>query len=382
MRSTPAALAALTVLFAASAHGQAVPKQMAWTAYDTGSSGFNMAVAIGQAFKNVHGADIRVLPGTNDIARLGPVRGGRAQMSMAGIGTYFAIEGIDEFGAKDWGPQRLRRIVASLADNTIALGTAADANIHALTDLKGKRIAWVVGAPALNRNLAAHLAFAGLTWNDVKKIEFSGYGASWKGMVSGEVDAAIASTISGQVRELESSPRGLRFPPAPHGDEAGWKRLQSVAPYYVKAVATQGAGGISKDKPMQGPNYPYPILVAYDTQATDLVYAVTKNIIELYPQYKDGAPGADGFELKRQALDWVIPYHEGAVRAFKEKGHWTDAAQRHNDMLVKRQDALAQAWGKMQDKKTLADADYAKAWMAARAETLKAAGFDPIWTDW
>ena len=45
---------AVVALFACgSAFAQAVPKEMAWTAYDTGSSGFNIAVAIGQQFKQV-----------------------------------------------------------------------------------------------------------------------------------------------------------------------------------------------------------------------------------------------------------------------------------------------------------------------------------------
>ncbi len=61
-RRTVAAGAALALLVSAPAFGQAVPKEMSWTAYDTGSSGFNIAVAIGQHFKNVLGTDVRVLP--------------------------------------------------------------------------------------------------------------------------------------------------------------------------------------------------------------------------------------------------------------------------------------------------------------------------------
>ena len=57
-------------------------------------------------------------------------------------------------------------------------------------DLKGKRVAWVKGAPALNVNVTAYLAYAGLTWDDVVKVEFGGFGHSWAGMVNGQVDAA------------------------------------------------------------------------------------------------------------------------------------------------------------------------------------------------
>ena len=48
--------------------------------------------------------------------------------------------------------------------------------------------------------------------------------------------------------------------------------------------------------------------------------------------------------MERQVFDWSGPYHEGAVRYFKEIGVWKPAHQRNNDMLIKRQKVLAQAW--------------------------------------
>ncbi len=86
----------------------------------------------------------------------------------------------------------------------------------------------VVGAPALNQNAFAVLAFGDLTRNDVKLVEFSSYGAMWKGMLNNEVDAAIASNISGQVREVEASPRGIVYPPTPAADKAGWDAAAQV----------------------------------------------------------------------------------------------------------------------------------------------------------
>ena len=192
LRATLAALAA-----GASAQSIKLPATLTVTAYDTGSSGFNIAVAVGKAMKDKHGTDVRVLPAGNDVARLAPLKGGRAQASYMGIGVYFAQEGVFEFAAKDWGPQPLRLIVASSACNAISLGVAKDTGVKEIKNLRGKRIGMVVGSPALNQNAFAVLAFGGLTRNDVKLVEFSSYGAMWKGILNNEVDAAIASSISG-----------------------------------------------------------------------------------------------------------------------------------------------------------------------------------------
>ena len=149
-----------------------------------------------------------------------------------GIGGYFAQESVFEFAVKEWGPQQLRLMLSATDCNAISLGVAKDTGVKEVKDLKGKRIGMVVGSPALNQNAFAVLAFGGLTRNDVKLVEFSSYGAMWKGMVNNEVDAAIASNISGQVKEVETSPRGIVFPPTPAADKDGWARLHKIGPYY------------------------------------------------------------------------------------------------------------------------------------------------------
>lgn len=356
-----------------------LPDTLTMTAYDTGTSGFNITVAVGKVFKEKYKSDLRVLPAGNDIARLAPVKGGRAQASAMGIGSYFASEGVFEFAVKEWGPQPLRLLLSAASCNGITLNVAKDTGVKEVKDLKGKRIGSVVGSPALNQNALAILAFGDLTAKDVKQVEFSSFGAMWKGMINNEVDAAVASTITGQVKELETSPRGVVMPQTPASDKAGWARLHRIGPYYYPQKVTCGAGGLSPSHPLELPSYPYPIFVAYASEKADLVYSISKSMIVDYAQYKDSAPGADGLEVTRQNLSWVLPYHEGAVKALKEAGVWTAEAQKHNDMLVKRQDTMAKAWADLNKANPPADKDaYAKAWMTARKAALEKAGLAPV----
>lgn len=361
------------------AQGIKLPNTLTITAYDTGTSGFNIAVAVGKVFKEKYQSDLRVLPAGNDIARLAPVKGGRAQASAMGIGVYFASEGVFEFAVKEWGPQPLRLLLSAASCNAITLNVAKDTGVKEVKDLKGKRIGIVVGSPALNQNAFAILAFANLTTKDVKLVEFSSFGAMWKGMINNEVDAAIASTITGQVRELETSPRGVVMPETPASDKAGWERLHKIGPYFYPHKTTCGAGGLSPSNPLELPAYPYPIFTAYAGEKADLVYSMTKSMIADYALYKDSAPGADGLELKRQILNWVLPYHEGAVKALKEAGAWTAEAQKHNDMLIKRQDTLGAAWAAFTKANPPTEKDaFVKAWMAARKTALEKAGLPPV----
>lgn len=357
-----------------------LPSTLAWTAYDVGSAGYNQSVAIGKAFKDAYGIDLRVLPGKNDVSRTVPLREGKVHFSATGVGaSYFAQEGMFDFGAREWGPQPVRLLLTSLSDANLTVGVAGDIGVETMADLEGKRVAWVAGAPALNQNVEAMLYFANLTWDDVEKVEFSGFGASWDGIINDQVDAAFAITTSGKAYQAESSPRGVVWPPLPHDDKEGWARLNESAPFFVPNMATVGAG-LSEGNPHEGAAYPYPILIAYADQDDDLVYNMTKAMIEQFDNYKDGAPGAAGWALERQQFDWVVPYHEGAIRYLEEIGVWKEEHQQKNDHLIERQNVLQEAWQTYTSGDAPEDEEaFYQGWLTARAAALEAAGFDPIW---
>jgi TRAP transporter TAXI family solute receptor len=373
-----AALAASMTV--ASAQEIKLPPTLTFTAYDTGTAGFNIAVAVGKMMKDKYGTDLRVLPAGNDVARLAPLRAGRAASSAMGSGTYFAQEGVFEFGAREWGPQPLQLVLSSVDCNAGSLGVARDTGVTEIKQLKGKRVGFVVGSPALNQNALAILAFGDLKQSDVKIVEFSSYGAMWKGLVNNDVDAAFATTITGPAKEAETSPRGIVWPPLPHSDKAGWARVQKVGSFFFPHVATCGAG-ISKEKPIELGNYPYPIFVVYGSQSADQVYAITKAMITGYDAYKDSAAGAGGLAAARQTKNWVVPVHPGAVKALKEAGAWSDDQEAHNNALFKRQAVLTAAWvdyGKSSPPSD--DKAFLEGWMKARAAALMKAdmpnGFD------
>lgn len=379
-------MAALGLAFGltAAAYGNDVklPTTIAWSAYDVGSAGYNQAVAIGNALKNKYGVNLRVLPGKNDVSRNLVLREKKVQFSATGVGgAYLAQEGVFEFGAKAWGPQPVRLLLLNQAEQYLAVAAAGDAGIKTIADLKGKRITWIVGAPALNQNITALLAFSGLTWDDVQKVEFGGYGAAWEGILNNQADAGFTSSVAGHLYKLENSPRGLSHPIVPHDDEEGWRRLWARAPYFVPVMATEGPG-LSKDNPVESAGYPYPILIAYQDQDEELVYNMTRAVVESYDLYKDGAPGAAGWGLDRQVFAWVVPWHEGAIRYFKEIGVWTAEHQAHNDRLVQRQEVLAKAWQALVAQHDGDDESFVKAWMQARAKALQEAGMEVVIDAW
>ena len=375
---TSASIAVMAFAFgSATAAEVKLPSNISWTAYGTTSSGYAQSVGLGKMLKEKYDADLRIIPGKNDVSRMAPLKAGQSPLCACGIASYFAQEGVLMFAAKDWGPMRLYSLFSNLGRNGQSIMAAADAGIKTAADLKGKRVTWVKGGDALNQNATAFLAFGGLTWNDVQKVEVPGWKQSADAVLNGQADATWGSTISSAYTQIAASPRGVYFPPLPPSDKAGWERAKAVAPWWTPTKVTAMVKGAKNDLPHEGSNYPYPLFVAVQGTPDDLAYGLTKAVMENYESFKESGPGMDGYQLSNQPLEYIFPYHPAAIQYYKEKGVWTAEHDKHNAALLKRQDVLAAAWKEMQGK-DVADDQFAAEWLKVRAAALKKAGMPVV----
>lgn len=362
-----------------SADNVELPSTLAMTAYGTGSAGYSQMVSIGNLLQNEYGTSVRILPGENDVSRMTPLRTGRVPLCACGIASYYGSEGVLMFADENWGPQPIRVITTSIASFGLGIAVAGDIGVESPEDLRGKRVSWIRGDDALNLGTEAYLAFGGLTWDDVEKVEFPGYGRAFEGIIADQTDTGFTVSVAPPPQQLAASPRGIVWPELDPADKEGWARLQKVAPYFQPHTVTSAAGDYSKDKPWVGASYPYPILVANASTDDALAKSLIRVFIEDYDKYKDAAPGNAGYRLDNQNMQWVIPFHDAVVDYYKEIGHWTDEMQAHQDMLVERQRILKETWDSYMANNPPSDEDaFGKGWMAARAKALEAAGMNPV----
>ncbi|MFC1887054.1 ABC transporter substrate-binding protein [Thermodesulfobacteriota bacterium] len=151
---------------------------MTWTSYDVGSSGYMMAGHVSTTLFEKHGIKIRIVPAGTDIPRVYPVRLRDAEVAFHGLGSYFMQEGIQEYAAPEWGPQPIRALYYAQHAG-LALAVRGDSDIKTCADLKGKRVS-SFPSYALTLISKGHLAFGGLTYDDVVKVVAPSYGGSVK----------------------------------------------------------------------------------------------------------------------------------------------------------------------------------------------------------
>ena len=324
----------------------ALPRVMVWTAYGTGAAGYAQAAALGGLLKFEEGSNIRILPGRNDVSRMIPLKTGRAGYCLCGIASYFGQEGIFLFNKPDWGPQPIRMVLASQGTQSFGLAAAAD------TDLQHP---------------------------SVRRVDTSGTNEAIEAIINGHADVMPMSTRTPLMERIAASPRGINWLDMPNEtpeEKAAWERAKNVIPYYLPQFETRGAG-VSEENPWHGGGYALPILVTNADRDADEIYALTRFVDEHYDNFKTLAPGAEGYELSRQVFDWVMPYHEGAVRYFREQGVWSDAYEAHNQRLLQRQQILQDAWQAQLAELPAGGELFQRSWMTRRSEALTQAGFDP-----
>lgn len=302
------------------AHAKQLPKVIACTSYGVGVAGHTVASGLGEAVTQRSPMSWRVEPYGTGIERLAPLKYKETEFTLiTSVTAYLASQGFDEFSAEGWGPQPLR-IACMGAVVKPGMYVRADSDIQTIADLKGKRLPDIKGNPTVMREIEAILAFAGLSWNDVRKIPVSGFGASMQAMLDGDVDAAMASIFSPKVKELASGPHGCRFLGMPAADEDGWKRVQAKLPAMFPATQAK-VPGLEEPVELFGITYS---LYCYPWVGEEVVYHTLKAISEGYDIFKGTHPWLKQFTLQNMVRNAnTLPFHPGSVRYFKEAGVWT-----------------------------------------------------------
>jgi TRAP transporter TAXI family solute receptor len=349
-----------------------LPKRMFWSCYDVGGTGYTQASAIADAMSRKFGVKIRLLPSGTSIGRLLPVINEKVDLGFLASEVWASVEGIDDFAVYEWGPQDLRVILAK--PNTFGIATTKTSGIKTLKDLKGRRLSYIPASSSISTKWDATLAFAGLTWNDVERVDFPSFGEAVKALKQGQSDAALVSASTTLLYELETTPKGLQWLEFPADDEEGWEQMLEVIPYFEPYSETVGAG-MSKEDPKELVGYRFPMITVRTDTPSDKVYAIIKAIDESFELFKDTTPVMPLWDIPIAGHGPTeAPFHEGAIKYLKEKGVWTQKDESWNNKYLKRMKLLQEAWDQVlleAENRKIKAKEFTGFWLERKKEILK-----------
>ena len=346
-----------------------LPQRLIFSCYDVGGSGYIQASAIADALGKKYGTKIRLIPSGTSIGRMIPVVNKRADMGFLADEVFFAAEGMFDFASEEWGPQDIRVILAK--PTSIGCATTKKSGIITAKDIRGKRVAFIPGADSLNVKMEGFLAFGGLTWNDVQRVDFPSFAAASRALIEGHADVSISNPPTAHMYELESSPMGLHWIEFPPEDKEGWARMTKVVPFLSPMVETIGPG-MSKDNPKRLPAYRYPQITVRADADPEFVYQFTKAMDEAYSLYLPAHAAMADYAVQKAGVPPAgAPYHEGAIRYLKEVGVWKAEYDEINKKGVEHIKALLELWDEAmveKEEKKIGSKQFPEMWMKKRAQ--------------
>jgi len=314
--STIAAIGA-AALFGGSAYA-AGPLGIATS--NPGSLYHNIGTAIAKA-ANSHGLNVTIQPATSPNQYLPAVGGGQFEFGIANLQEYeYALQGKAWF--KGHASPGLR-VVALLYPLKEAIFVRKDSTIKSVGDLKGKRMTdGFTAQHTIIPQLEAIYATAGLTRNDITKVQVPSVVAGANAFMAGQSDGFIFAQGAGKVREADAAVGGIRALPVPNTPEsvAAIKKHWPTG-YLVHMVPGKADPGVLEP----GWFIAYPMMIFTNKNVPDdvvekmasVIYESQKEMGEVFAPMK-------GFDPKADMVGTVTPaqYHPGAIAFYKKVGLW------------------------------------------------------------
>jgi hypothetical protein len=205
------------------------------------------------------------------------------------------------------------RMVAAIYPNYLHLVARKSANIHSLADLKGKRVS--VGAARSGNELNARvlLGAAGMSYADLKRVDYSAYTEAVVLMKDDQLDAALISAGLGvaAVRDLASS---IPIEIVPISPDIIAKTQGAFTPIEIPANTYKGQAA---DVPTAALNN---FLVTHSEVPENLVYEMVKQFYAHLPEIQGASLAARSIDRSKALVSRPIALHPGAARYFREAG--------------------------------------------------------------
>lgn len=241
------------------------------------------------------------------------LQAGRGEVAFTLGDTYSAAyTGNEEAGFKT--PLDKLRTIAAIYPNYIHFLASADSGIASLSDLKGKRVS--VGAPKSGTELNSRsiLKAAGLSYEDLGKVEYLGYSESVELIKNRQLDATLLSSGLGvaAVRDLATAIKMVVIPiPAEVVAKIG---DPSYSPGVIPANTYNGQTADVPTVAVQ--NY----LVTHAGVPTETVYKMTKAMFENLDAMVAAHAAAKAIDKATAGKGAPVPLHPGAEKYYKEAG--------------------------------------------------------------
>ena len=280
-----------------------------------GTSGvyYPLGVGLSKIYgEKIEGSKVQVQSTKASVENLNLIQSGKGEIAFVlGDSVKYGWEGNAEAGFQSK-LDNLRGI-AGIYPNYVHIVASKSSNINSIEDLKGKRVS--VGAPKSGTELQARaiLKAAGMSYEDLGKVEYLPFGQSVELIKNRQIDATVQSAGLGvaSIKDLANSVEVVIV-------EIPESIIEKLgAPYVSATIPANTYQGVAQDTKTAGiVNF----LITSQNVSDQTAYDMTKNLFENLPALVATHSAAKNINIDKALTGMPVPLHPGAERYYKEKG--------------------------------------------------------------
>lgn len=322
--------------FSSSVNGKDLPKLLTLGTMPVGTT-VNMAGSGIAVLVNKHTPmNVKVMPVANETVWIPMMAQGECEM---GVGIMPEVE-YAYLGKRLWERPAKALGIDGFPVRTVALGAKCqmsfnvrgDSSIEKIADLKGKRVVQYMPKSGIQDFVLASLANGNLTPEDVKFIRVTNPVEGGRALMDGRVDASYTAPDAPIIMEMVSKVNA-RYLPHEMG-EAAQQRVKAINHELRVEIPEQLFPNVLEEKkPMMVFDW---ALFASADASEEAIYEIAKLMYENAGELNE-KPALKYWQRERFCSDKVyIPYHEGAVKYYKEKGLWNEKIEAVQSRLLEK----------------------------------------------
>lgn len=280
-----------------------------------GTSGvyYPLGVALSEIYgQGIEGARTQVQATKASVENLNLLQAGRGEIAFTlGDSLKEAWAGNTEAGY----PGKLDKLrgIAAIYPNYVQIVASKESGITKLEDLKGKSLS--VGAPASGTELNARAIFAaaGLSYEDLGKLEYLPFAESVELIKNRQLDSTLQSAGLGvaSLRDLATSvPINVV--------EVSAEIVEKIGAPFISATIPAGTYEGQAEDVMTAAVGNF--LVSHDGVSEETAYQMTKLLFENLDKMAASHAAAKVIDVQKALDGMPIPLHPGAERYYREVG--------------------------------------------------------------
>jgi len=280
-----------------------------------GTSGvyYPLGVALSEIYgKGMPDARTQVQATKASVENLNLLQQGKGEIGFAlGDSVEMAVAGNPEAGFS--APLDRLRGIAAIYPNYIQIVASRESGIKTLEDLKGKRLSVGAAKSGTELNARAILEAAGMTYDDLGKVEYLPFAESVELMKNRQLDATLQSAGLG-VASLKDLATSIPIEVVAVPEEVAAKLGGAYIPVAIPAGTYEGQDA---DVPAVSV---INILVTHEGVSDETAYQMTRLLFENLDMMRAAHAAANDIDPEKAAQNLPLPLHPGAERYYREAG--------------------------------------------------------------